>query len=107
MTPFFVNKGYNPRLGLDPPQSSTNQVAQDLTQHMESILEQLRANLLVSQKAQRSAANLYRTLAPSYQVGDQVWLNSKNIRTQKPIKKLDNKWIGSFTITKLVGKCAC
>ena len=34
---------------------------------------------------------------------DQVWLNSKNIRTQRLFKKLDDKWIGHFTITELVG----
>ena len=107
MTSFFINKEYHPRLSLNSPQPSTNQEAQDLTQHMKDILEQLRASLLVSQEAKRSAANLHRTPAPFYQVRDQVWLNSKNIRTQKPFRKLDNKWIGSFTITELVGKRAC
>ena len=34
LTPFFANKGYHPRLSLEPPQPSTNQEAQDLTQHM-------------------------------------------------------------------------
>ena len=81
LTPFFANKGYHPRLSLNPPQPSTNQEAQDLTQYMINILKQLRANLLVSQKAHRSAANLHRTPAPSYQIKNQVWLNSKNIRT--------------------------
>ena len=107
MTSFFANKGYHPRLSLDPPQSTNNQEAQDLTQHMEDILEQLRANLLVSQEAQRSAATFHRTPAPAYQVKDQVWLNFTNIRTQRPSTKLDNKWIGPFTITELVGKRAC
>ena len=107
MTPFFANKGYHPRLSLKLPQLSTNQEAQDVTQPMKDILEQLRANLLVSQKAQKSAANLHRTPALSYQVRYQVWLNSKNIKTQKPSKKLDNKWISHFTITKLIGKRAC
>ena len=72
MTPFFANKGYYLRLNLDPPQPNTNQEAQDLTKHIEDILEQLSANLLVSQEAQRSAANFHRTPAPSYQVRDQV-----------------------------------
>ena len=107
MTPFFANKGYHPRLSLNPPQPSTNQEAPNLTQHMEDILEQLGTNLLVFQEAQRSAANFYRTPAPFYQMKDQVWLNSKNIRTQRPSKKLDDKWIGPFTIIKLVGKRAC
>ena len=107
MTPFFANKGYHPRLSLNPPQPSINQKAQDLTQHMKDILEQLRANLLVFQEAQKFAANLHRTPAPSYQVRDQVWLDFKNIRTQRPFKKLDDKWIGHFTITELVGKRAC
>ena len=107
MTPFFVNKGYHPRFSLDSPQLNTIQEAQDLTQHTENILKQLRDNLLVSQEAPRFAANLHKTPAPSYQVGDHVWLNSKNIRTQRLSKKLDNKWISLFTITKLVGKRAC
>ena len=107
MIPFFANKRYHPRLSLNPPQPSTNQKAQDLTQHMEDIPKQLRANLLVSQEAQRFAANLHRTSASSYQMEDQVWLNSKNIRTQRPSKKLNDKWIGPFTITELVGKRAC
>ena len=70
MTSFFANKRYHPRLSLDPPQPSTNQEAQDLTQHMENTLEQFKANLLLFQESQRSAANLHRTLAPSYQVGE-------------------------------------
>ena len=91
MISFFANKRYHLGLNLDPPQPSTNQEAQDLTQHMENILKQLRANLLVSQEAQKSAANLHITLALLYQVRNQVWLNSKNIRSQRPSKKLDDK----------------
>ena len=117
MTFFFANKRYHPKLNLDSHQSTNNQKAQDLTQHMEKAQDltqhmekfskQLKSNLLVSQKAQRPAANLHRTPAPAYQVRNQVWLNSKNIKTQRPFKKLDNKWIGPFTIAELVSKRAC
>ena len=91
MIPFFANKGFHPRLSLDLSQPASNQEAQDLAQHMNDVIEQLRANLLRLQEAQPSAANLYRVLALSYQVGDQVWLNSRNIQTQKPSRKLDDK----------------
>ena len=66
MTPFFANKDFHPRLSLDLFQQINNQEAQDLTQHMNDIIEQLRANLLMLQEAQRSAANLHRVLAPFY-----------------------------------------
>ena len=62
MTPLFANKRYHSRLSLDTFQSTNNQKAHDLTQHMEKTLEQLKANLLVSQKAQKFAANFHSTL---------------------------------------------
>ena len=72
MTLFFANKGFYPRLSLDLSQPTNNQEAQDLAQHMNNIIKQLRANLLTSQEAQQSAANLHMVLASFYQVGDQV-----------------------------------
>ena len=82
MTLFFANKGFYPRLSLDLSQPTSNQEAQDLALHMNDIIEQLKANLLMSQEAQQSAANLCKVPALFYQVGDQVWLNSRNIWTQ-------------------------
>ena len=40
-------------------------------------------------------------------MGNQIWLNSQNILTQRPFKKLDNKWIGPFKVLELIGKRAC
>ena len=74
---------------------------------MNNIIKQLRTNLLTSQEAHWSAANLHSVLTSSYQMEDQVWLNSWNIQTQRPSRKLDNKWIGPFNILNLVGKHAC
>ena len=51
MTPFFANKNFYPRLSLNLSQPANNQEAQDLAQHMNNIIEQLRANLLMSQEA--------------------------------------------------------
>ena len=49
------------------------------------------------------AANYYCTKPPVYKVGDKVFLLTKNIRTKKPLKKLDDKNISPFKIKKLVG----
>jgi hypothetical protein len=37
-----------------------------------------------------------------FEKGDQVWLVTTNIRTKRPMKKLDNKKLGPFTITEKV-----
>ena len=66
MTLFFANKSFYSRLSLDLSQPTSNQEAQDLAQHMNDIIKQLKANLLTSQEAQQSAANLHRVLAPFY-----------------------------------------
>jgi hypothetical protein len=39
-------------------------------------------------------------------VGDSVWLSAKNIRTRRPLRKLDLKYYGPFLITERIGKQA-
>ena len=43
---------------------------------------------------------------PEFKVGDQVWLDSRNLRTDRPAAKLDYKKIGPFRITEQVGSRA-
>lgn len=47
-----------------------------------------------SQATQVKAANKHRKETPTYEVGDRVWLSTKNIKTERPSKKLDYKMIG-------------
>jgi hypothetical protein len=48
-------------------------------------------------------ADKSRKPALVYQPGDQVWLSSKNIKTQRPSKKLDSKNLGPFKVLGKVG----
>ena len=56
-----------------------------------------------SQAKQVIAANCHRKEPPVYKVGDKIFLSTKNIKTERPSKKLDNKNISPFKIKKLVG----
>ena len=38
-----------------------------------------------------------------WKVGDNMWLENKNIHPNRPSKKLDNKRYGSFRISKDIG----
>ena len=40
---------------------------------------------------------------PSYEIGDLVMLNAKNIRTKRPTQKLAPKLYGPFRILKKIG----
>jgi len=37
-----------------------------------------------------------------YKVRDKAWLSLQNYYSNHPMKKLDHKWAGPFTITKVV-----
>ncbi|CAJ2505111.1 Uu.00g125050.m01.CDS01 [Anthostomella pinea] len=51
-------------------------------------------------------ANTRRGDAPKYKIGDLVWLSSENIVTQRPSKKLSDKWLGPFAVSRTY-KRAC
>ena len=42
--------------------------------------------------------DIHQRDAPKYNVGDKVWLSSENIRTVRPTKKFDYKWLGPYVI---------
>lgn len=63
----------------------------------------LRENMKASQAFYEKYANNRRSIPPSYQVGQKVFVNSKNIKTNRPSKKLDWKNLGPFMITKVIG----
>ncbi|QRV73356.1 Retrotransposable element Tf2 protein [Ceratobasidium sp. AG-Ba] len=43
---------------------------------------------------------------PDYKVGDKVWLDAKNIETQRPSKKLDHQSLGPFKIVEQISPAA-
>ena len=51
-------------------------------------------------------ANKNRIKGPDIKVGDKVYLNRKNIRTQRAKNKFDAKFVGPFTVIKKVNDVA-
>src|SRR5258707_9694872 len=45
-------------------------------------------------------------VAPEYKVRDKAWLSLQNYSSDRPMKKLDHKWAGPFTITKVISPAA-
>ncbi len=57
--------------------------------------------IALAQSRMEEQANKSRKPAPNYQPKDMVWLNLKNITTQRPSKKLDDKWARCEVIRRI------
>lgn len=111
-TPFMATTGRNPLVaGLEPlpspppmnrQQEISRQEAQRFIDDMNDIQAFCKAEMRLAQAKMAHHADKTRSPAPAYMVGDRVFVNAKNIRTQRPAKKLDHKRLGPFTITKVI-----
>jgi len=59
-----------------------------------------------SQDRQEEGANNHGILAPRFELGNEVWLLSQNLRTERPVQKLDWKRLGRFKVLEKVGSYA-
>ena len=102
----MLDTGQHPRLGLEPIRETRLEALEEFTERMEMATNEARSAL---EKAADDMARFYdvhRQAAPVYKVGDKVWLNARNIATTRPTKKLDHKWLGPYTINKVVSRNA-
>lgn len=110
MSPFFANHGFHPRMSFSPPRPLTkeasktirdaNQDGTTFATKMEDILQQLRTSLVANQAKMEGNANARRSAAPAYRVGDQVFLDMRHMPSDKPSKKLDDRWAGPYAVLR-------
>ena len=108
---FFANYGFNPRLGTEPSQpcppnlSTTTRKelfrANAVINRFERIITQLKALAADSRRRYEDNANANREASPIYTVGQEVFVDTRHMKTNRPTKKLDDKWAGAFRITKV------
>lgn len=110
MSPFFANYGFNPRMGFEPVQAvDTRPATRDaelFAQKMKDIIDFLRAEMTSAQGRYEEQANRIRRPARRFREGQLVWLDSRNIRTLRPQKKLDWKNLGPFPIKRVISPYA-
>ena len=90
-------------MGVEPQRQTKVQSVDDFLLGMKKAREEAEAAL---HRAAEDMARYYdqnRQEAVTYNVGDLVWLEGKDIHTNRPSKKLDDKRYGPFKVTKVVG----
>ena len=108
-TPFFANYGFHPCLGFEPVEPSRQLAArdaEDLALKMKTVHEYLRSEICVAQAQHEKYANRKRRPARQFFENDLVWLDARNIKTARPQKKLDWKFLGPYRVTKVVSPYA-
>ena len=115
LSPFFLGHGFHqdllgtptemgPAGPLGSPHSPATKGQLWLEKQRDAIAF-AQASMAAAQETQERHANRGRQAAEAFKVGDRVWLRLKNVRTQRPSKKLD--WIAlPYRVTGLVGSHA-
>ena len=69
---------------------------------MKEIHEEASAVLSKAHNDMTCYADQHRGSAPEYKVGDKVWLSTKDIKINRPSRKLTERQLGPFEIVKVV-----
>lgn len=107
VSPFFITHRWHPETFefddvTDKIRDSPVAAADKILRKLKSIREFTETTMASAQEEQERAANRSRTGALTYKIGDKVWLDLKNIRTDRPSKKLDQQY-GKYTVIGTVG----
>jgi hypothetical protein len=95
ISPFFANKGFDPRCQFDLTPATTNDVNDRHGLTTSKTLSEIHSHLYVeintANHRYQDNADKHRLQSPNYQPGDLVWLDARNWKTHRPSQKLDNK----------------
>ncbi len=106
ISPFHCCLGY--QLPLFSAQDSEISVpsVQALIKCCQPTWKRVRRTLCKTRELVCRAANRHRSKAPRYVCGQRVWLSTRNLPLQSPSRKLAPKFIGHFSIVKVLSPMA-
>ena len=111
-TPFLANSGQHPKMGLEPDpfinkpmdlrERTDKNTVNSFVEKMAEINDVLKEQMVFVQVSNEQYANVHKQDAPNYVLGDEVWLDTRNMQTKRPSKILSDKLDGFFLITKII-----
>ena len=79
VVPFEATWPYIPCMGIEPTALDKTPAAKDFTSKMEGTLESIKKNLEKAKEWMKLNADKYHLAAPTYEIGQQVWLATENL----------------------------
>ncbi|GAA5873416.1 hypothetical protein JCM1840_007376 [Sporobolomyces johnsonii] len=108
-TPFFATYGYHPTFSVSFEPSDSKYRDTDATSfasRLATLHQVLRHELKLAASRMKTQYNQRRQEAPRFDIGDLVWLSSKNIATSRQSQKLDHRFLGPYPVAAKVGDAA-
>ena len=105
-TPFEMDNGQHPRMGIEPRRRTQVEAVEEFSARIEKAREEAQSALRQAADDMSRFYNAKRNEHTQFKVGDKVWLDSQNIKTTRPSKKLDDRWFGPFVVERVISNNA-
>lgn len=99
VSPFFANYGFHPHFSVNlEGNRPTSLAAKEYATNLQELHDFLHSEIKYAHASEAEQADKHRLPAPMFQIGDEVWLSRRHIRTTRPSQKLVHKRLGRFKI---------
>ena len=92
----FINKP------MDFREKTDKDIVNSFVEKMVKINEIFKKQLVFVQVSYEHYANVYKQNVPNYVLNNEMWLDTRNMQTKRPSKKLFDKFDNFSLITKII-----
>jgi len=95
----ILDTGRLPCMGFEPQQNPSGlETVNEFIERMRTAIKEAKSVIRKAQDDMKKYYDQRRTLAPVFNPGDKVFLDTLDIWTTCPLHKLSHRWLGPFVV---------